>query len=152
MVSFLMYVFGEFKQQKLTLGMLVELSGLHVNSMSDMACMTTDPSPTAFPLDDSTHKPSIPSVETRSWQSRSPPGQHSRSSSPIPQHVTRELPYVSAYHTLLRSFYHDNISRNSLQQIFQSVTVDATSGDGGTTSRRESCGSDFEQPAWIDRD
>ena len=80
MVRFLMYVFGEFKQQKLTLGMLAEIAGFHVNSRSAADCMTPDPVPTPFILEDTDEKPQILSVVNRNRQPRSPPGRHSCSS------------------------------------------------------------------------
>ena len=60
MVRFLMDVFGEFKQQKLTLGMLAEIAGFHVNSRSAADCMTPDPVPTPFTLEDTDEKTANP--------------------------------------------------------------------------------------------
>ena len=82
MVRFLVYVVGEFVQLKQTLCMLVELAGLHINSRSGLECLKPDPSPSHFSLDESDEKPEILSITAHSWQPRSPPGQHSRSSLP----------------------------------------------------------------------
>jgi len=62
-----------FLQERLSLDGLVDLCGLHVNSLSREILLTASASPVVYVDSDSNTKHGLPDVISSSWQSRSPP-------------------------------------------------------------------------------
>lgn len=62
-----------FLQDRLSLDGLVDLCGLHVNSLSRKILLPVSSAPVIFVDDDSHTKHGLPDVIRSSWQSRSPP-------------------------------------------------------------------------------
>ncbi len=69
-----------FLQERLSLDGLVDLCGLHVNSLSREILLSACSSQVICVENDSNTKHGLPDVISSSWQSRSPPCPHVRSS------------------------------------------------------------------------
>ena len=62
-----------FMQDRLSLDLLVDLCGLHVNSLSREILLPVSSSPVNIVENDSDIRNGLPDVISSSWQSRSPP-------------------------------------------------------------------------------
>ena len=71
-----------FMQDNLSLDTVVELCGLHVNSLSRTVLLPSSAPLVSYVSDESDKKKGLPDVIGSNWQSRSPPGRRSRSSFP----------------------------------------------------------------------
>lgn len=63
-----------FMQDNLSLDMVVELCGLHVNSLSRTVLLPSSAPLVSYVSDESDKKKGLPDVIGSNWQSRSPPG------------------------------------------------------------------------------
>lgn len=71
-----------FVQHRLSLDRLVQLCGLHLNTLSCTILFLTDPPAFVHTTNDVRGKTAVRDLIPRRWQSRSPPSRHSRSSYP----------------------------------------------------------------------
>ena len=149
MVGLMVYGSHSSLQLELPLDLLVELSGLHLNSLSRSMLLQMDSPATAFHEFYSTDLAEFPSLITRIRRSRSPPGQNRTSSFPIPKPEVRELHYESAYHIFLHLYPLVIHTFNGLWQILQSDDTDTTGATRKTITCRGNAGGNFGEPGRL---